>query len=86
MDVIDVHNEAHAIVELFEGVLDRYGMTVPSPEDDEREPDNMARLYGSVYYGLLDAVENAIGDILKRQSDGAKVVTHPFEISSQEEV
>lgn len=75
MNEIYTHEEAAAIVELFEGVLDRYEITVPSPEDDERESDNVARLYGSTYYGLLDAVETAIEDILKRHSGDTKIIS-----------
>lgn len=56
---------ASAIVETFEEVLDRYDVTLPSSEDDEREQGNTARLYGMTYYGLLDAVEALIADYCK---------------------
>lgn len=56
---------ANAIVETFEEVLDRYNVTLPSSEDDEREQGNTARLYGMTYYGLLDAVEALIADSCK---------------------
>lgn len=46
---IYTRDEAMLIVEMFEDVLDTYNIKVPSPEDDEREPDNEAKLYGSVY-------------------------------------
>lgn len=52
---IYTRDEAMLIVEMFEDVLDTYNIKVPSPEDDEREPDNEAKLYGSVYSDLLDA-------------------------------
>ncbi len=45
------------IVNLVEDVLDRYGIKVPSPEDDERDEDNSAAFYGSVYSELLDNIE-----------------------------
>lgn len=48
-DAIYTRDEAVLIVEMFESVLDAYNIKVPSPEDDEREPDNEAKLYGSVY-------------------------------------
>lgn len=57
MKNIYTRDEAAVIVEMFEDVLERYNITVPSDEDDERDPDNTARLYGSTYYELLDAVE-----------------------------
>lgn len=60
MRKIYTRDEAMVIVELFENVLDKYDITIPSDEDDERDPDNTARLYGSTYYGLVDAVENAL--------------------------
>lgn len=68
---------ANAIVETFEEVLDRYDVTLPSSEDDEREQGNTARLYGMTYYGLLDAVEALIADYRKE-------VKHPLrEVSRQ---
>lgn len=75
---IYTHDEAAHIVEMFEDVLDEYGIKVPSPEDDEREPDNEAKLYGSVYSGLLDTVESNIIDLLARYSHGASVVEYEF--------
>lgn len=48
-NAIFTHDEAARIVELFEDVLDEHGIKVPSPEDDERDPDNEAKLYGSVF-------------------------------------
>ena len=41
---IYTHDEAMLIVEMFEDVLDTYNIKVPSPEDDERELDNEAKL------------------------------------------
>lgn len=61
---IYTHDRAAEIVEIFEGVLDRYGIKVPSPEDDEREEDNEAKLYGSTYSDVLDGVEAALIEIL----------------------
>lgn len=47
MNKIYTHDEAILIVEMFEDVLTRYGIIVPSLEDDEKEDDNEAALYGS---------------------------------------
>ena len=63
--VIYTHDMAANIVDMFENVLDKYNIKVPSPEDDEREEDNDAKLYGSVYSDLLDSVENYIGEIIE---------------------
>lgn len=73
------HDEAASIVEMFEEVLEHYDISVPSPEDDERDPDNnCARLYGSVYSGLLDGVENILVELLRRGAGGARVIPHIF--------
>ena len=61
---IYTRDEAMLIVEMFEDVLDTYNIKVPSPEDDEREPDNEAKLYGSVYSDLLDNVEESLIEFL----------------------
>ena len=59
-----IYDKAVEIVELFEDVLDKYGIVVPSPEDDERGPDNEAKLYGTVYGDLLDEVARVIVETL----------------------
>ena len=64
--MIYTHDEAEAIVELFEELLDRYDITVPSDEDEERGKDNTARLYGTTYWDLVDAVDARLIDICKR--------------------
>lgn len=68
MNKIYTRNEAAQIVELFENVLNDYDITVPSPEDDDREPDNKVALYGSVYFDLLDDIENYLIDMLNRSN------------------
>lgn len=75
---IYTHDEAAHIVELFEDVLDTYGIKVPSPEDDEREPDNDAKLFGSVYGGLLDNVEGRIINLLQAHKPDAKIFKYEF--------
>lgn len=77
-DKIYTHNEAAEIVDLFEEILDHYGIRVPSPEDDEREEDNSAKLYGSVYSDLLDNVEDKLVSIIERAKAGDKVVEYEF--------
>ena len=75
---IYTHDEAALIVEAFENVLEKYGVKLPSPEDDEREEDNEAPLYGSTYGDLLDTVENALLMILGRYEAGAEVIPDVF--------
>ena len=77
-DTIYTHDEAARIVELFEDVLDQYGIKVPSPEDEEREPDNEAKLYGSVYSDLLDSVEEALITVLGRHIHSSEIKTGEF--------
>lgn len=72
------HDEAALIVEEFETVLEKYGVKIPSPEDDEREEDNEATLYGSTYSDLLDSVENMLIDLLERHAEGTGVVKYTF--------
>ena len=78
-------NEAADIVMMFDDVLDRYDITVPSPEDDERTEDNDARLYGSVFWELVEAVQEHVVDILQRQEEGAEIVLDTFEEEGDED-
>ena len=75
---IYTRDEAMLIVEMFENVLDTYNIKAPSPEDDEREPDNEAKLYGSVYSDLLDNVEESLIDLLDRHKKHTVIVTDEF--------
>lgn len=72
---IYIHEEAANIVELFEETLEEHDVTLPSPEDDERdEEENPVRLYGSTFYKLLDSVETVLIDILNRKKAGEEIV------------
>ena len=75
---IYTHDEAMLIVELFEDILTQHNIKVPSPEDDEREPDNNAALYGSIYSDLLDSVEDKLIEILERHTLNTKVIRDEF--------
>ena len=77
-NVIYTHDEAVRIVELFEDVLDEYGIKVPSPEDGEREPDNEAKLYGSVYWDLMDGVEERVINLLQTHKPDTAVVKYKY--------
>ena len=76
--MIYTHDEAMFIVEMFEDVLSRYNISVPSDEDDEREEDNMIGLYGSTYSDLFDNVEEEICSLLARCKRGEKIVENEF--------
>ena len=81
---IYTHDEAARIIELFEYILDEYDIKIPSPEDDERGADNDAKLYGSVYANLLDAVEDSIITMLHTYEQGAKLIKYVFSGSNKE--
>lgn len=76
--VIYTHDEAALIVELFEAVLENHNISIPSPEDDDRDPDDMVGLYGSTYSDLLDSVEENICDIIDRRKPDTEIVTGVF--------
>ena len=77
-NAIYTHDEAAHIVEFFEDVLDEYGIKVPSPEDDERDSDNEAKLYGSVYWNLMDEVEERIINLLQAHKPDTAVVKYAY--------
>ena len=66
---IYTHDEAMLILEAFEGVLSRYDISVPSPEDYDRDPEDMVGLYGSTYSDLLDYVEYRLITLLEKHKD-----------------
>ena len=75
---IYTHDEAALIVELFEDLLDRCNVKLPSPEDDEREPDNDAPLFGSTYFDLLDSVEENLISMLNKHTADTEIVPDVF--------
>ena len=76
LDVIYTRDEAALICEMFEAVLEKYEIRIPSPEDDERDEDDYG-LYGSTYSDLLDGVEAKIIEILDRHAK-ALVMEYKF--------
>lgn len=78
MNKIFTHNEAMLIIEMFEDVLNKYDIIVPSPEDDDKEDDNETALYGSTYSDLLDGVEEKLIEILRNHKPDTEVVEYEF--------
>ncbi len=76
--MINTRDEAALIVEMFENVLDEYDIKVPSPDDEERDPENEAKLYGMTYYQLLDAVEARLIELLDRVRADGRVESYVF--------
>ena len=71
---IYIEDEAAAIVELFDDLLVDNGIKVPSPDDDQRDEDNEAALYGETYYMLTENIAERILEIIDRAKNGADVI------------
>ena len=82
---IYTHNYAAEILDLFDDILNRHGIKVPSEEDDERGEDNDAALYGMVYGNLLEDVENILIGLARSAANGAEIVTQIFGGDEEEE-
>lgn len=76
--MIYTHDETMLILDMFEDVLSRYDISVPSDEDDEREESNMVGLYGSTYSNLFDKVEEKLCSLLARCKRGEKIIENEF--------
>lgn len=74
---IYTHDEAMLIVELFENILLKYEISVPSEEDEERGGDDVG-LYGSTYSDLLDSVEDLLIALVKRCNGNSEIVDGVF--------
>ena len=72
-------NEAANIIDLFEDLLDKYDITVPSEDDADRTEDNAARIYGTEYSELLDTIQTRLAMLTALVKNGAEVVTDRWE-------
>ncbi len=77
-DKIYTHDIASEIVERFETLLIENKMRIPSPEDDQRDPEDQVGLYGSVYSNLLDNIESELVCMLKKCKAGGEIITDQF--------
>ena len=77
-NTIYTRDEASIIIDMFEDVLQKYNIHVPSPEDDERDEDNTVGLYGTTYSELLDNVETRLQDLLARHYPNTEIVEYVF--------
>ena len=75
---IYTRNEAARIVDMFEDILCENEIKVPSPDDDQRDPDNDASLYGQTYSDLLDTVEERLIDLLNKHVKVSPVKSYCF--------
>lgn len=71
------HSVAADCLDVYEEILLKHDIRVPSPEDDEREKDD-AGLYGSVYSDLLDDFEDEIINELHSDRADARVLSVLF--------
>ena len=71
-------DEAMLFIEMFEDILIQHNIKIPSPEDDDREPDNDVGLYGSTYSDLLDNVEDKLIEILEHHTTDSEVIHNEF--------
>lgn len=76
--MIYIRNETADILDMFDDVLVDNGIKVPSPEDDEREEDNEAALYGSVYWSLFERLESILIDITEKVKAGEEVIAEEW--------
>lgn len=76
--MIYTHDEAALIVEKFENILAQNDIHIPSPEDDERDEDDMVGLYGSTYSDLLDSIEEQLCSLLSRCKSGEEITQNEF--------
>ena len=75
---IYTHDEATRIIAMFEDILEKHNICVPSQEDDEREEENMVGLYGSTYSELLDEVEEKLIEIINDCKNGCEVIQYEY--------
>ena len=47
-------------------MFEEQDITLTSPEDNEKDTDNVASLYGNTYYDLLDATESIVIQMLEQ--------------------
>lgn len=76
--MVYIMNETADILDMFDDVLVDNGIKVPSPEDDDREEDNEAALYGSVYWTLFERLESILIDIAEKVKAGEEVVANEW--------
>lgn len=75
---IYTHDEAMLLCELFEDILIRNNICVPSPEDDERDAEDAVGLYGSTYSELLDDIEERLIELLEKHTPETEIVSGEF--------
>ena len=63
MNDIKLRKYSIAICELFEDLLDMHNIDIP--DDDREGEEDEARLYGTTYYDLEDAVTDILYKLIK---------------------
>ncbi len=62
--VIYTHNITADIMDIFDDALGQLDITVPSPEDAQKDDNNDAVLYGSVYANIFEEIESYLTTVL----------------------
>lgn len=78
VNAIYLRDEAALIIEKFELILSQYNIHVPSPQDGERDDENMIGLYGSTYFDLLDSIEDQLYSLLNQHKNGKRIIKEKF--------
>lgn len=77
-DKLYTKNVALDIVLMFDELLDKHGIKIPSPEDGDDydiNDEERAPLYGSVFDELLNSVEDVVKDaVIKAVESNGNVV------------
>lgn len=60
LEPINTHVWTASILYEINDILEKHGAVVPSDEDDEKDRDNGAVLYGSTYGELSGVIENLL--------------------------
>ena len=62
--IIKLREYSTDIVELFEELLEKHGITIP--DEDRTGDENEARLYGCTYWDLEDEVKHILSKLVLR--------------------
>lgn len=75
---IYTHDEASRIIDMFEDILSEYNICIPSPEDEDRDEEDMVGLYGTTYSCLLCDIESRLVEIIATAQKGAEVIQDEY--------
>lgn len=77
---VQTHKLCANIMEIFDDFLNQHNIRIPCKdkyEEKEREPDNIAALYGTEYNTLFDRIEEEVVETLEKEN--IKITAWTFE-------